>query len=98
MARLSEEQIQKIWEVYAKVGTYVGTAKICGNSVSTVKKYVELGNKNTKNKEPKKERILFSGEIPPISQIKIPEKEFRGDWLCLSDKELIEIAELRKEI
>lgn len=98
MAKLSEEKIQQIIETYSIVGTYSGTAKKVGVSPSTVKKYVELGNKNTKNKEPKKERILFSGEILPIYQIKIPEKEFRGDWLCLSDEELIEIAELRKEI
>ena len=45
MAKLSEAQIQLIRETYARVGTYSGTAKICGNSVATVKKYVELGSK-----------------------------------------------------
>lgn len=97
MARLSEEQIQKIREVYAKVGTYTGTAKICGNSVSTVKKYVEL-NKNCKVEvKNKKERIPFNEKIPSAKEVYVPPFEERGKWLVLSEDELKEIKELRME-
>lgn len=98
MAKLSEEKIQQIIEAYSIIGTYSGTAKKLGVSPASVKKYVELGNKSVKKKEPKKEKILFSGEILSLSQVKIPEKDKRGEWLCLTEKELAEISELRKEI
>lgn len=96
MARLSEEQIQKIREVYAKVGTYTGTAKICGNSVSTVKRYVEQ-YKHVEVIE-KKEKVLFNETIPEANCVYIPPPEMRGEWICLTPDELYEMKELRKEI
>ncbi len=96
MARLSEEKIQKIQDVYKKIGTYSGTAKICGNSISTVKKYVEQ-MKPAESVE-KKEKILFNEPIPDASCVYIPPPEMRGEWICLTPDELYEIKELRKEI
>lgn len=99
MARLSEEQIQKIREVYSKVGTYTGTAKICGNSISTVKKYIELNfNKNKESKIKNKNIILFNETIPEANCVYIPPPEMRGEWICLTPDELYEMKELRKEI
>lgn len=70
MAKLSEAQIQLIRETYAKVGTYSGTAKICGNSVATVKKYVELGSKEVSSPAPAPKEIkLFTKKIPSIEEI-----------------------------
>lgn len=70
MAKLSEAQIQLIRETYARVGTYSGTAKICGNSVATVKKYVELGSKEVSSPTPTPKEIkLFTKKIPSIEEI-----------------------------
>lgn len=70
MAKLSEAQIQLIRETYARVGTYSGTAKICGNSVATVKKYVELGSKEVSSPAPAPKEIkLFTKKIPSIEEI-----------------------------
>lgn len=70
MAKLSEAQIQLIRETYAKVGTYSGTAKICGNSVATVKKYVELGSKEVSSPAPAPKEIkLFTKKIPSVEEI-----------------------------
>lgn len=71
MAKLSEAQIQLIRETYARVGTYSGTAKICGNSVATVKKYVELELKEVSPSPASapKEIKLFTKKIPSIEEI-----------------------------
>ena len=71
MAKLSEAQIQLIRETYARVGTYSGTAKICGNSVATVKKYVELGSKEVSSSPAPapKEIKLFTKKIPSVEEI-----------------------------
>lgn len=71
MAKLSEAQIRLIRETYARVGTYSGTAKICGNSVATVKKYVELGPKEVSPSPAPapKEIKLFTKKIPSIEEI-----------------------------
>lgn len=70
MAKLSEAQIQLIRETYARVGTYSGTAKICGNSVATVKKYVELGSKEVSSPAPAPKEIkLFTKKIPSVEEI-----------------------------
>ena len=73
MAKLSEAQIQLIRETYARVGTYSGTAKICGNSVATVKKYVELGSKevshSTSPAPAPKEAKPFTKKIPSMEEI-----------------------------
>ena len=95
MARLSEEKIQLIKETYKKVGTYSATAKIVGSSPATVKKYVT-------EDEPTKsqcEKIIFSKEIPNISEICwIYEKTSRPEMTILSSEELVEVEQLRKEI
>ena len=71
MAKLSEAQIQLIRETYARVGTYSGTAKICGNSVATVKKYVELGSKEVSSSPAPapKEVKPFTKKIPSVEEI-----------------------------
>ena len=71
MAKLSEAQIQLIRETYARVGTYSGTAKICGNSVATVKKYVELGLKGVSSSPAPapKEVKPFTKKIPTVEEI-----------------------------
>ena len=71
MAKLSEAQIQLIRETYARVGTYSGTAKICGNSVATVKKYVELELKGVSSSPvpAPKEGKPFTKKIPPVEEI-----------------------------
>lgn len=70
MAKLSEAQIQLIRETYARVGTYSGTAKICGNSVATVKKYVELGSKEVSSPAPAPKEVKpFTKKIPSIEEI-----------------------------
>ena len=71
MAKLSEAQIQLIRETYARVGTYSGTAKICGNSVATVKKYVELAVKGVSSSPAPapKEVKPFTKKIPTVEEI-----------------------------
>ncbi len=71
MAKLSEAQIQLIRETYIKVGTYSGTAKICGNSVATVKKYVELELKRVSSSPAPapKEIKPFTKKIPSVEEI-----------------------------
>lgn len=71
MAKLSEAQIQLIRETYARVETYSGTAKICGNSVATVKKYVELGTKEVSSSPAPapKEIKPFAKKIPSVEEI-----------------------------
>jgi hypothetical protein len=95
MARLTEEKIQLIKETYAKVGTYSATAKIVGSSPATVKKYVTEDCPNS----PKKEQVKFQGEILPVKEIYwIYNKNERCNLSLLSDEELKEIEELRREI
>ena len=69
MAKLSEAQIQLIRETYARVGT--NAAKICGNSVATVKKYVELGLKGVSSSPAPapKEVKPFTKKIPSVEEI-----------------------------
>ena len=71
MAKLSEAQIQLIRETYTRVGTYSGTAKICGNSVATVKKYVELEVKGVSSSPAPapKEVKPFTKKIPSVEEI-----------------------------
>lgn len=93
MARVSQEDIIRINDVYYKCRTYAQTARETGFSPATVKKYVIDGYAPAGSTEQKR----FSGELPEFST-----KPFmREDWgnLCVyTEEEEKELSELWKEL
>lgn len=99
MAVLTEDKIKEILSEYQKIKTYSGTAKQCGVSPSTVKKYVELNKpKEEIKKKSENEIIHFSEDIPAASTIIIPSYEERSNWIKLSKQEISDLNDLRREI
>ena len=96
MAKLTQEKINKIIEIYNEVGTYSGTAARVGCSPATVKKYVTAGAQVQeilpKNITP------FSGEIKDIEDIDFGALEDIGKLSLLTEEEKEEIRELWEEI
>lgn len=93
MRVITFEDIKKINELYAKIGTYAGVARETGFSPATVKKYV---NKDYVPVE-EKNVVRFNRPLPEFDSA-----PFRcDDWgpLCvLNNDEKNEIKELWKEL
>ena len=93
--KVTKELIDKMVELYNKIGTYSGVAKELGVSASTCSKYIKAAQTEQKNKaEAAKNFIPFDKEIKQIEEIEI-------DWdnCCyLNEEEVKEITELWKEI
>ena len=86
--RIDQKDIERINEVYSRVGTYAATARETGFAASTVKKYIVGGAPVGK-----KERAQ---EILPKHKLK---RDANWDtWLLLSDEELEMVEEFRKEL
>lgn len=99
MAILTEDKIKEILSEYQKIKTYSGTARQCGVSPSTVKKYVELNKPKEEIKKKSKDEIIYFNEnIPEASTIIIPSYEKRSDWIKLSKQEINDLNDLRREI
>lgn len=101
MARLSDEKIQQILDEYKKIGTYSGTAKKVGVSTSTVRKYVELKQNESK--------VETNGKIPKLVNYKeieqwvtdyvMPKDLIENPYiLSLDELERKEIAEIIEEL
>lgn len=97
MARLSEEKIQLIKELYPQIGTYSGVAKEVGCSPATVKRYVtedapaaEVSNKEYTQK--------FTGTIPEIDEnLKNQLLSEIQDMCKLSDEEIEDMKILMED-
>lgn len=59
MARLSEEKIKEIQELYATIGVYSRVAKMVGCSPATVKKYTTIAT-------PKTDYVELEVEVPSV--------------------------------
>lgn len=97
MGRITNEQIEKINEVYLICHTYAETARRVGVSPSTVKKYI-IKDYFPKEKENNNFIKITENDItlPTKSCIKI--QEDMSEILVLSEDEKAEIKELWKEI
>lgn len=96
MAKLTEDRIMEIQNLYKKIGTYSGVAKQLGCSAATVKKYCQ--EQCSFSYEPVT-RIKFDGTIPPVSEIKWPASECEISKLArLTEDEVEEIEILWKEL
>ena len=90
--RVTNEDILKINQIYAEVGTYAETARQTGFSASTVKKYI---NPNFSLVEQTPEKIEFNHMNPPD----YPKTGFEWrELMLLSPEEIEQITELRKEV
>jgi predicted transcriptional regulator len=93
--KVTKELIDKMVELYNKIGTYSGVAKELGVSASTCSKYIKAAQVEQKNKiEAAKNFVPFDKEIKPIEEISITWE----DCCYLNEEEVREIEELWKEI
>lgn len=93
--KVTKELIDKMVELYNKLGTYAAVAREIGVSASTCSKYIKAALNEEKNKvEAKKNYIAFDKEIKPIEEIKIE----WNDICWLSPEEVKDIEDLWKEI
>lgn len=93
--KVNNELIEKMVELYNKLGTYAAVAREIGISASTCSKYIKAALSEQKNKEEaKKNFIPFDKEIKSIEEIKID----WNDCCFLDEKEVKELKELWKEI
>ena len=93
MARVTQEDIVHINDVYYKCRTYAETARQTGFSASTVKKYVIVGYTPAENVPVTK----FDKPLPEFSA----ERFLCDDWgkFCeYSDEELVRMDEVRREL
>ena len=93
MARVTQEDIVHINDVYYKCRTYAETARQTGFSASTVKKYVIVGYTPAENVPVTK----FDKPLPEFSA----ERFLCDDWgkFCeYSDEELVKMDEVRREL
>lgn len=98
MARITEEQIIQINEVYAECGVKSRTAKIVGVSVASVNKYL------IKNYVPKANRKTFTFDaVPPginslLSKVNESEDKLKTFWesCLLSEEEWNKMKEIQK--
>lgn len=93
--RISYEDIQKINELYLKIGTYSGVARELHIAPTTVKKYIipHYGEHKTVEK-----KVFTEEDLPPFDA-----SLFRGitdyGYLCnLTKNEELEMKELWKEM
>ena len=93
MARVTQEDIIHINDVYYKCRTYAETARQTGFSASTVKKYVIVGYTPAENVPVTK----FDKPLPEF----FAERFLCDDWgkFCeYSDEELVRMDEVRREL
>ena len=95
MAKLTEEKIIQIQQLYAEIGIYSQVAKIVGCTAATVKKYCTLNVT-----PPATQKIVpFSGLIAPVTEDTMrPFIGKRAELLLLTDYEQSEIERLWEEI
>lgn len=67
MARLSEEKIAQIKDLYPKIKTFSGVAKIVGCAPSTVKRYAEIADCQNFDKS----ATPFEGPVLPIEKVRL---------------------------
>ena len=90
--RVTNEDILKMNQIYAEVGTYAEVARQTWFSPSTVKKYI---NPNFSLVKRTPEKIEFNHMNPPV----YPKTGFEWrELMLLSPKEIEQIVELRKEV
>ena len=93
MAKVTNEDIVRFNELYAKLKTYAAVARETGFSASTVSKYIIADYKPAAAIEKKK----FTGELPEFDEMIF----MIDDWtplLEISDAEMDEICELWGEL
>lgn len=91
MARISQDKINQIIQLYNEIGIYSQVAKIVGCSPATVKKYCNEAQAIQKEITPFSERVCDYNEIKlPIDNL--------SHWARLTKQEELEIKELWKEI
>lgn len=93
MARVTQEDIIHINDVYYKCRTYAETARQTGFSASTVKKYVIAGYEPAENVSV----IKFDKPLPEF----FARRFLCDDWgkFCeYSEEELVRMDEVRKEL
>lgn len=93
MARLSEEKIAKIKQLYEELHTYSAVARAVGCSPATVKKYAQ----EEYTPDPTV-RIPFNGIIPAVEDLVWPKEDEISNISRLTESELKEIEELWKEL
>lgn len=93
--RITEEQKIEINELYLKIGTYSGVAKVMGCAPSTVKKYIIPGfiPQNKINK-----KIFHKEDLPEFSTEVFKDLENWGELCLLNKEEENEIKELWNEM
>ena len=96
--RVTEEDINKINEVYSKCKSYAETARQTGWSASTVKRYVTMVAPSTENVN----IIRFTKEqVPQFTEeilVQFAGLTNFGDLCNLSEKELEEMEIFKKEL
>lgn len=97
MARtvITDEKIVEINELYLKIGTYSGVAKIIGCAPSTVKKYVIEGYTPKENLQLQKMTV---DDLPEFSTEGLKNLENWGQLCLLNSEEKEEIKELWNEL
>ena len=93
MARVTQEDIVHINDVYYKCRTYAETARQTGFSASTVKKYVIAGYEPAENVSV----VKLDKPLPEF----FPELFLCDDWgkfCAYSAEELVSLREVRKEL
>ena len=93
MARVTQEDIVHINDVYYKCRTYAETARQTGFSASTVKKYVIAGYEPAKNVSV----VKFDKPLPEFSA-KLFLCDDWGKFCEYSEEELVRMDEVRKEL
>ena len=101
MTKLTDQDIEKIRQLYAEIGTYAGVSRQTGFAASTVKKYV-TGIAPAKSKNSRAEEEVQ--EVPfDASLLKSfdPSEFIKENWnmMCvLTESEIAKVKELWKEI
>lgn len=96
MAKLTEEKIAKIQELYASLGTYAAVAREIGCAPTTVKKYVELGA--NKIIQPKVVVNFDVNSIPKFNPLWFTPYKNLGAVCIYTEQELAEIKKLWEEM
>ena len=94
MAKLSEEKITQIQQLYAEIGIYSQVAKIVGCTAATVKKYCTLNVAPAATQK----IVPFSGIIVPVTETFVRDFVSKSTNFALTDYEKAEIERLWEEL
>lgn len=94
MARVTQEDIIRINDIYYKCRTYAETARQTGFSASTIKKYVIAGYQPTESVQQKK----FTAPLPEFDPMVFVQKEDWSSFCEYTVEEASRIEELWKEM